>query len=79
MRQPALRTCQNRFWSKYSKEKSIQEKEVAAVVEDEGPTWMTPIVEYLKDGTLLDDRNKARKLRIKARQYELLRGTLYGR
>ncbi|GJU44071.1 reverse transcriptase domain-containing protein [Tanacetum coccineum] len=50
------------------KEKSIQEDEVATVVEEEGPTWMTPIIEYLKDGTLPDDRKEASKLRIKARQ-----------
>ncbi|GJV87937.1 reverse transcriptase domain-containing protein [Tanacetum coccineum] len=49
------------------KEKSIQEEEVATVVEEEGPTWMTPIMEYLKDGPLPDDRNEASKLRIKAR------------
>ncbi|GKA11737.1 reverse transcriptase domain-containing protein [Tanacetum coccineum] len=61
------------------KEKSIQEKEVAAVVEEEGPTWMTPILEYLKDGTLPDDRKKASKLRIKSRQYELWEGILYRR
>ncbi|GJT39504.1 reverse transcriptase domain-containing protein [Tanacetum coccineum] len=61
------------------KEKSIQEKEVAAVVEEEGPTWMTPILEYLKDGTLPDDRKKASKLCIKARQYELWEGILYRR
>ncbi|GKD41285.1 reverse transcriptase domain-containing protein [Tanacetum coccineum] len=60
-------------------EKSIQEKEVAAVVEEEGPTWMTPIIKYLKDETLPDNRDKARKLRIKARQYKLLRGILYRR
>ncbi|GJR01578.1 reverse transcriptase domain-containing protein [Tanacetum coccineum] len=61
------------------KEKSIQEEEVATVVEEEGPTWMTPIIEYLKDGTLPDDRKEASKLRIKARQYELLEGVLYRR
>ncbi|GKB74467.1 reverse transcriptase domain-containing protein [Tanacetum coccineum] len=61
------------------KEKSIQEEEVATVVEEEGPTWITPIMEYLKDGTLLDDRKEASKLRIKARQYELLEGVLYRR
>ncbi|GJX88816.1 reverse transcriptase domain-containing protein [Tanacetum coccineum] len=49
------------------KEKSIQDEEVATVVEEEGPTWMTPIIEYLKDGTLPDDRKEASKLRIKAR------------
>ncbi|GJZ41135.1 reverse transcriptase domain-containing protein [Tanacetum coccineum] len=58
-------------------EKSIQEKEVTTVVEEEGTTWMTPIVEYLKDGTLPGDRKEASKLRIKARQYELMEGILY--
>ncbi|GKA45807.1 reverse transcriptase domain-containing protein [Tanacetum coccineum] len=52
------------------KEKSIQEEEVTTVVEEKGPTWMTPIMEYLKDETLPDDRKEARKLCIKARQYE---------
>ncbi|GJT93114.1 reverse transcriptase domain-containing protein [Tanacetum coccineum] len=59
------------------KEKSIQEEEVATVVEEEGPTWMTPIIKYLKDGTLPYNRKEASKLRIKARQYELLEGVLY--
>nr|GEW93845.1 hypothetical protein [Tanacetum cinerariifolium] len=58
------------------KDKSIKEKEVTTVVEVDGPTWMTPIVEYLKEGTLPSDRKKARKLRIKARQYELMKGIL---
>ncbi|GJR42317.1 reverse transcriptase domain-containing protein [Tanacetum coccineum] len=61
------------------KEKSIQEREVVIVVEEEGPTWMTPIIEYLRDETLLDDQKEASKLRIKARQYELLEGILYRR
>ncbi|GJS67585.1 reverse transcriptase domain-containing protein [Tanacetum coccineum] len=61
------------------KEKSIQEQEVAIVVEEERPTWMTLIMEYLKDGTLPDDKKEASKLRIKARQYELLEGVLYRR
>ncbi|GJS17099.1 reverse transcriptase domain-containing protein [Tanacetum coccineum] len=61
------------------KEKSIQEGEVVTVVDEEGPTWMTPIIEYLKDETLPDDRKEASKLRIKARQYELLEGVLYRR
>ncbi|GJZ21785.1 reverse transcriptase domain-containing protein [Tanacetum coccineum] len=60
-------------------EKSINEKEVAAVVEEEESTWMTPIVEYLRDETLPEDRKDASKLRIKARQYELLQGVLYRR
>ncbi|GKA97965.1 reverse transcriptase domain-containing protein [Tanacetum coccineum] len=53
------------------RENSIQEKEVTTVVEEDGLTWMTPIIEYLKEGTLPDDKKEASKLRIKARQYEL--------
>ncbi|GKD85619.1 reverse transcriptase domain-containing protein, partial [Tanacetum coccineum] len=47
---------------KILKEKSIQEKEVAAIVEGEGPIWMTLIIEYLKDSTLHGDRKEASKL-----------------
>ncbi|GKD49833.1 reverse transcriptase domain-containing protein [Tanacetum coccineum] len=61
------------------KEKSIQEEEVATIVEEERPIWMTPIIEYLKDGTIPGDRKEASKLRIKAGQYELLEGVLYRR
>ncbi|GJV93078.1 reverse transcriptase domain-containing protein [Tanacetum coccineum] len=42
------------------KEKSIQEKEVTNVVEEDGPTWMKPIIEYLKEGTLPDDKKETR-------------------
>nr|GEY59943.1 hypothetical protein [Tanacetum cinerariifolium] len=51
--------------------------EVTTMVEEDGPTWMTPIMEYLKEGTFPSDRKEARKLCIKARQYELLEGVLY--
>ncbi|GJX40720.1 reverse transcriptase domain-containing protein [Tanacetum coccineum] len=61
------------------KEKSIQEGEVATVVEEEGPTWMTSLMEYLKDGTLPGDRKEVIKLHIKSRQYELLHEILYKR
>nr|GEW28853.1 hypothetical protein [Tanacetum cinerariifolium] len=61
------------------KEKSIQEKDVTIVVEEDGPTRMTPIMKYLKEETLPSDRKEARKLCIKARQYELLEEVLYRR
>ncbi|GKB53519.1 reverse transcriptase domain-containing protein [Tanacetum coccineum] len=41
-------------------------KEVTTVVEEDGLTWMTPIIEYLKEETLPVDKKEARKLRIKA-------------
>ncbi|GJY82807.1 reverse transcriptase domain-containing protein [Tanacetum coccineum] len=59
--------------------KIAEEKEVTTVVEEDGPTWMTPIMEYLKDETLPDDKKEASKLRIKARQYELWEGVVYRR
>nr|GFD20152.1 reverse transcriptase domain-containing protein [Tanacetum cinerariifolium] len=59
--------------------KSITGKEVTAVIEEEGPTWMTELVNYLQEGTLPADEKKARKIRLKARQYELIEGILYKR
>nr|GFA86135.1 hypothetical protein [Tanacetum cinerariifolium] len=54
-------------------------KEVKAVIEEEGPTWMTELVNYLKEGILLGDEKEARKLCLKARQHELMEGVLYKR
>nr|GEV20843.1 reverse transcriptase domain-containing protein [Tanacetum cinerariifolium] len=39
--------------------KSIKEKEVAAVIKEDGPTWMTQLVDYLKGGVLLGDKKEA--------------------
>nr|GFC22596.1 reverse transcriptase domain-containing protein [Tanacetum cinerariifolium] len=39
--------------------KSITGKEVTAVIEEEGPTWMTKLVNYLKEGTLPADEKEA--------------------
>nr|GEV27805.1 reverse transcriptase domain-containing protein [Tanacetum cinerariifolium] len=49
------------------KEKSIDEKEVLTVVEEEGRTWMTPIHEYLVEEILLEEK-KAKVVRRKARR-----------
>nr|GEY31253.1 reverse transcriptase domain-containing protein [Tanacetum cinerariifolium] len=59
--------------------KFITGKEVTTVIEEEGPTWMTELVNYLKEGILPGDENEAWKLRLKARQYELMEGVLYKR
>ncbi|GKA14802.1 reverse transcriptase domain-containing protein [Tanacetum coccineum] len=45
------------------KEKSINELEVLAVVEEEGDTWMTPIYNYLAKEKLHADKKKARAIR----------------
>ncbi|GJZ92526.1 reverse transcriptase domain-containing protein [Tanacetum coccineum] len=48
------------------KNKSINEKEILDVVEEEGNTWMTPIYEYLTKEILPEDKKKARAVRRKA-------------
>ncbi|GJR53697.1 reverse transcriptase domain-containing protein, partial [Tanacetum coccineum] len=45
------------------KEKSVNESEVLAVVEEEGESWMTPIHEYLTSETLPAERKKARAIK----------------
>ncbi|GJR54264.1 reverse transcriptase domain-containing protein [Tanacetum coccineum] len=48
------------------KEKSIDEKEVLAIVREEGHTWMTLIHEYLIEEILLEGKRKARSIGRKA-------------
>ncbi|GJZ52817.1 reverse transcriptase domain-containing protein [Tanacetum coccineum] len=55
------------------KEKSINEKEILDVVEEEGNTWMTPICEYLAKEILPEDKKKARAVRRKASRFGLPR------
>ncbi|GJS86224.1 reverse transcriptase domain-containing protein [Tanacetum coccineum] len=59
------------------KETSIHEKEVLAIVEEEGQTWMTPICEYLTKEILPEDKKKARVVRRKASRYTMINETLY--
>ena len=47
-------------------------------IEGEG-NWMISIVVYLKKGRLLEDKDEARKLRIKAAKYVLIDEVLYKR
>ncbi|GJQ95698.1 reverse transcriptase domain-containing protein [Tanacetum coccineum] len=59
------------------KEKSVNEGEVLAVVEEEGDTWMTPIHEYLTDETLPAERKKARAIKRKSQRFAIINGILY--
>ncbi|GKD30679.1 reverse transcriptase domain-containing protein, partial [Tanacetum coccineum] len=45
------------------KEKSINEKEVLAVVNEEGHTWMTPVYEYLIKEILPEDKNTSQGIK----------------
>nr|GFC47516.1 reverse transcriptase domain-containing protein [Tanacetum cinerariifolium] len=41
-------------------EKSIDEKEILAVVEEEGHTWMTLVYEYLTEGILPEEKKESK-------------------
>ena len=41
--------------------------------------WMTSIVTYLKDGRLPEERDEAKKLRIKSAKYVIIDEVLYKR
>ena len=57
-------------------ERSIDSKTVATI-EDQGPNWMTPYVEYHQHGVLPSDHNTARKLKVKVSVYTIKDGQLY--
>ncbi|GJZ18207.1 reverse transcriptase domain-containing protein [Tanacetum coccineum] len=59
--------------------RSIEEKEILQVETKEGESWMTPIHEYLVSDLLPEDPKESRKIRVKAPQYKLIRGSLYRR
>ena len=56
---------------------SIDLQEIQQVKGEEN--WMTPIVIYLKDGRLPEDKDKARRLRIKVAKYILIDEVIYKR
>nr|GEW66971.1 reverse transcriptase domain-containing protein [Tanacetum cinerariifolium]GEW78440.1 reverse transcriptase domain-containing protein [Tanacetum cinerariifolium] len=58
-------------------QKSIEEREVLAIVQEEGYTWMTPIYEYLTKETLPADTKAARAVRRKSQRYVVTNGILY--
>ncbi|XP_021985818.1 uncharacterized protein LOC110882015 [Helianthus annuus] len=56
---------------------AIQEMRTVMSVSVAEKSWMTPIVDYLKNGTLPEDKAQARKLKVKALQYQIHDGQLY--
>ncbi|XP_071689050.1 uncharacterized protein [Rutidosis leptorrhynchoides] len=63
-------------WVEVVDQKSTDVVQVAAPVEEVN-TWMNPIVDYLKDGTLPADSVTAKKVRMKAPMYVIRDGVLY--
>ncbi|GJW91499.1 hypothetical protein Tco_0169052 [Tanacetum coccineum] len=56
---------------------SIEGREVSKIETEKEENWMTPIYEYLLSGPLLEDPKESRKIRVKAPQYKLIKGSLY--
>ena len=56
---------------------SVDLPEVQKIRNEEN--WMTRIVSYLKDGRLLEGKDEARKLRIRAARYVFMDEVLYKR
>ena len=56
---------------------SIDLPEMLQIEGDEN--WMTPIVSYLKDGRLPEEKSEARKLKVKSARYVLIDEVLYKR
>ena len=46
---------------------------------DSRGNWMTPIISYLKDGRLPEEKDEARKLRVRSARYVLMNEVLYKR
>nr|GEZ62471.1 reverse transcriptase domain-containing protein [Tanacetum cinerariifolium] len=59
------------------KNKSISEMEISTVIEEQNPTWMTPIIEFISKGTLPHEQKDARRIWHKAQRFKLRDGILY--
>ena len=65
---------------KYDEVQCMPSIDLLEVQQIEGEkNWVTPIVAYFKDGRLLEERDEARKLRIRAAKYVLIAKVLYKR
>ncbi|XP_071687372.1 uncharacterized protein [Rutidosis leptorrhynchoides] len=59
--------------------KLILEEEVNDLIHEDEVTWMTPLQVYLEAGIIPEDKNEARKIRIKAPSYKMMNGSMYRR
>ncbi|XP_074342688.1 uncharacterized protein LOC141680330 [Apium graveolens] len=58
---------------------SVPEHEVGSIGSELGPTWMIPILTYIKEGSLLDEKNEARRIKYKVARYVIYDRVLYRR
>ncbi|XP_071714632.1 uncharacterized protein [Rutidosis leptorrhynchoides] len=58
--------------------KSTEEDTLMATIEKED-CWMTPFIQYLNEGTLLDEKLEARRIQMRAPMYHFQDGILYSK
>ncbi|XP_022020027.1 uncharacterized protein LOC110920078 [Helianthus annuus] len=56
---------------------AIDQAETVMSISIQEKSWMTSILDYLKDSTLPEDKAQARKMKVKALQYQIHDGKLY--
>ena len=54
---------------------STENEQVLKIKEQD--EWMNPIIRYLKEGWLLEDKTKVRKIQIKATRFVIINDVLY--
>ncbi|XP_074377608.1 uncharacterized protein LOC141719126 [Apium graveolens] len=58
---------------------SVPEHEKSSIGSGPDPTWMTPLLAYIKEGSFLDGKNEARRMMYKAARFVIYYGILYRR
>ncbi|GKC66596.1 reverse transcriptase domain-containing protein [Tanacetum coccineum] len=57
--------------------KSVEAREMNAIVEEEEDNWMTPIIKCIEEGIWPENENEARALRMKIGQYVMEEGIMF--
>ncbi|XP_071714677.1 uncharacterized protein [Rutidosis leptorrhynchoides] len=57
--------------------RSTDEDTLMTIITTGEDCWMTPFIQYLADGTLLEDKLQARRIRIRAPKYHFKNGIMY--
>ncbi|XP_074348312.1 uncharacterized protein LOC141687064 [Apium graveolens] len=72
--------CAQRIIARFNERRpNVPEHEVGSLSDNLGSTWMTHILAYIKEGSLPDEKNEARRIRYKDARYVIYDGVLYRR